>query len=178
MSDPSFPTPSQDVPPPPPPGPVPFSGAPRPVVAGGCGKPIWIGCGLVFLLLAIAGIFLVTRAKDMLAWSFELMTPAVLQNAGADVTDEDKARFRAAVEAATARVKDGAIDTLALQAVQAQLQKAARVGPGSFGRADFLALVEALESLGGVEKAPAPVLPAPAPADAPLRSPDPARQVA
>jgi hypothetical protein len=146
------------------------------VVAGGCGKPVWIGCGLVLLVLAIAGIALVTRAKDLLAWSFDLMTPAVLQNAGSDVTDDDKARFRAAVEAAKARLKNGTIDSVALQTVQAQLQKAARVGPGSFGRADFLALVEALESLGGVEKpAPGPV---PAPAEAPVRAPDPARLVA
>ncbi len=149
-------------PPPPPPATAPFTGTPTPVVKGGCGKPIWIGCGVVLLLLAIAGIFMITRAKDLLAWSFDLLTPAVLQNAGPDVTDEDRARLRSAVEAAKQRLKTGPIDAVALQAVQAQLQKASQLQKGGLDRARFLALVEALESLGGLRNEPAaPAAPEP-----------------
>lgn len=156
MSDPFSP------PPPPPPATAPFTGTPTPVVKGGCGKPIWIGCGVVLLLLAIAGIFMITRAKDLLAWSFDLLTPAVLQNAGPDVTDEDRARLRSAVEAAKRRLKTGPIDAVALQAVQAQLQKASQLQKGGLDRARFLALVEALESLGGLRSEPAaPAAPEP-----------------
>jgi hypothetical protein len=166
MSEPTF----QQPPPPPPPAPAaaPFSGTPRPVLGGsGCGKPLWIGCGVAFLLLAIAGIFLVTRAKDLLAWSFDLVGPAVLQNAAPEVTEEDKQRFGAAIAAAKRQLQEGKIDPVALQAVQGSLQKASRAGTNKLSRTDFLTLVESLEKLGGVSNV-VPGAPAPEPSAAPV----------
>lgn len=148
---------------------APFTGMPTPV-AGGCGKPIWIGCGALLLVLAIGGIFMVTRAKDLLAWSFDLLTPAVLQNAAADVTDDDRARLKTAIEAAKQRLKTGPIDAVALQAVQGQLQKASQSGKGGLDRAQFLALVETLEALGGVSREPPASAP---PTSVPPESPPP-----
>lgn len=163
MSDPLPP----DLPPPPgappevPPAPQPFAEVPAEPRMGGCGKPALIGCGVVFLLLGIAGVFLVLNAKKLLVWSLTQAKPSVLANAGPDVTPADRARFEQAFEAAVARVREGKIDPIALQAVQGQLMKAVEK-PG-VPRATFLALTEAFEKLGGVAPpAEAPASPAPA----------------
>jgi hypothetical protein len=137
---------------PPTPAPVnqPFGPAPVRLPGGGCSKPALIGCGALFLLVGVGAILFLLNARDLLAWSLKSMTPAVLQNAAPEVTEEDKARFRSAAAAASAAIEKGTLDPTALQLLQSQLMKAARVGQGKLGRAEFLALTEAFEKVGGV----------------------------
>lgn len=144
---------------PPPFAPQPFGAAPNEPRVGGCGKPVFVGCGIVFLLLGIAGVALVFKAKELLAWSLEKARPAVVANLAADVTPADRERFETAFAAALARIRAGKIDPVALQLVQAQLMKAVeKPGPGSVSRETFVALTEAFEKLGVAEP---PVAPAP-----------------
>ncbi len=133
--------------------PQPFGAPPAEPRVGGCGKPALIGCGVVFLLLGIAGITMVLNAKSLLVWFLDQAKPTILANAGADVTAEDRARFERAYAAAIAQVRAGKIDPVGLQAVQGQLGKAVEK-PG-VPRATFVALTEAFEKLGGVPPADA-----------------------
>ena len=95
MSEPNLP-PTESLPPV---APQPFGPGPMEPRIGGCGKPVLIGCGVVFLLLGIAGIAVVLKAKDMLAWSLERAKPAVMANLGADVQPADRERFEPAFAA-------------------------------------------------------------------------------
>ena len=140
--------------------PQPFGAAPAEPRVGGCGKPALIGCGIVFLLLGVGGITLVLNAKSLLAWFLSQAKPTILANAGADVTADDRARFERAFEAALAKVRQGKIDPVGLQAVQGQLSKVLEK-PG-VSHETFLALTEAFEKLGGVV-APQAVPPGAAP---------------
>ena len=143
--------------------PQPFGAAPAEPRVGGCGKPALIGCGIVFLLLGVGGITLVLNAKSLLAWFLAQAKPTILANAGADVTAEDRARFERAFDASLARIREGKIDPVGLQAVQGQLSKAVEK-PG-VPRETFLALAEAFEKMGGVAT-PETVPPEAAPGDA------------
>lgn len=133
-----------------PPMPQPFGPAPTRLPGGGCSKPALIGCAALFLLLGITAIVFLLNARDLLSWSIHSMTPAVLQNAGPDVTDDDRQRFNRAAAAAGAAIEKGTIDPNALQLLQGQLMKAARIGGGKLSRDDFLALTAAFERVGGL----------------------------
>jgi hypothetical protein len=150
----------------------PFAAAPVEPRAGGCSKPALIGCGVVFLLLGVAGLVFVMKARDLLIWSLDRTRTGVLANLADDVPATDLERFDAAYAAATTRIRDGKIDSTALQGLQSQLMRAIENPREKVSREKFLALVEALEKVGGIEPpaAPgeAPVAPAePPPATAP-----------
>ena len=135
----------------------PFAAAPIEPRAGGCSKPALIGCGVVFLLLGVAGLVFVMKARDLLIWSLDRTRGGVLANLADEVTPEDRQRFDAAYAAATTRIRDGKIDSSALQGLQGQLMKAIENPREKVSRDKFLALTEALEKVGGVEPpAPAP----------------------
>lgn len=170
MSEPTF-SPTET---PAPTAPQPFGPGPAEPRVGGCGKPVLIGCGVIFLLLGVVGIGVVLKAKDLLAWSLERAKPAVVANLAADVQPADRERFENAFAAALVKIRAGQIDPQALQLVQAQLMKAVgQPGAGTISRATLLALTEAFEKLGGSappaapEPAPSPPPAAPAPAAQP-----------
>ncbi len=145
--------------------PQPFGSAPTEPRVGGCGKPVLIGCGVIFLLLGVVGIGVVLKARDLLAWSLERAKPAVVANLGADVQPADRERFENAFAGALAKIRAGQIDPQALQLVQAQLMKAVgQPGAGTISRATLIALTEAFEKLGGAQP---PAVPEPGPAPAP-----------
>lgn len=152
----------------------PFAAAPVEPRAGGCSKPALIGCGVVFLLLGIAGLVFVMKARDLLIWSLDRTRAGVLANLADDVPAADRERFDAAYAAATARIRDGKIDSSALQGLQGQLMRAIENPREKVSREKFLALTEALEKVGGIEPPPAPseapvtpVEPPPPPAEPP-----------
>jgi hypothetical protein len=158
MSEPSIPPTS-----PPASVPQPFGSAPTPVLGGGCGKPVLLGCGVLFLLLGIAGVALLFKAKDLLSWSLGNMGPAVVGNVAADVPPEEVRRFEAALAAARQRIEAGQIDPQSLQRVQSRLLAAMSGGKGQLDRRQLQDLTVALEGLGGVgDKAAPPAAPQPA----------------
>lgn len=145
--------------------PQPF-GAPVEPRVGGCGKPVLIGCGVIFLLIGVAGVGVVLKARDLLAWSLERAKPAVVANLANDVQPADRERFESAFAGALVKIRAGQIDPLALQGVQAQLMKAVgQPGGGKIPRATLVALTEAFEKLGGTPPATTPEpVPEPGPA--------------
>ena len=147
--------------------PQPFASAPIEPRAGGCGKPVFIGCGVVLVVLGILGVLFVVKAKDLLVWSLERAKTGITANLPADVTDADRERFEAAFAAAASNIKAGKMDPAALQRLQRRLMQAVQKPQGQLTREEFLALTSAFEQLGGiarpVEEPPA-AEPAPAPA--------------
>ena len=85
---------------------TPFADAPIEPRAGGCSKPALIGCGVVFLLLGIAGLVFVLKAKNLLVWSLEKVRAGNAANLPADATAADRERFNAAFVAAKARIEE------------------------------------------------------------------------
>jgi len=106
---------------------------------------------------------MVLNAKSLLAWFLAQAKPTVLTNAGPDVTPADRARFEHAFDASIARIREGRIDPIGLQELQARLPKA--VDKPGVSRETFLGLTEALEKLGGVSPPAEEQPPAVAPAE-------------
>ncbi|MEO8504304.1 MAG: hypothetical protein ABI609_10450 [Acidobacteriota bacterium] len=152
--------------------PQPFGTAPTEPRVGGCGKPVLIGCGVIFLLIGIAGVALVLNAKSLLAWSLEKAKPSVLAGLAPNVTPADRERFESAFSSALVKIRAGKIDPIALQQVQAQLMKAVgSPGSGSVSRETLNALSEAFEKIGGNSP---PAVPEAAPSPAPSETSPPA----
>jgi len=138
----------------------PFATGPVEPRTGGCSKPALIGCGVVFLLLGVAGLVFVMKARDLLVWSLDRTRTGVLANLADDVPAADRERFDAAYAAAIARIRDGKIDSSALQGLQGQLMRAIENPREKVSREKFLALTQALEKVGGIEP---PAVPGEAP---------------
>ncbi len=169
MSEPIQPQPVQE----------PFAPTPVQPRAGGCSKPVLIGCGVLFLLLGIGGLVFVMKARDLLIWSLDRTRAAVLGNLADDVSPADRERFDAAYAAAVTRIRDGKMDPVALQSLQTQLLATASNPREKVTHDKFLSLTEALEKMGGLESpAEAPEAPPaePPPAEAPDGSPPPPGQ--
>lgn len=142
------------VPPPPPPV-SPFD--PRPPQApaqgrSGCGKPLVIGCVVLFVLAAIAAIggfyFLARNANTVLEWSFRQMETGILAQLPADITPEERARLQQAFADVTAALKANRVDPTRLQQVQFKLIEIGRKGR-DVTRQDILDLTQALEEVAG-----------------------------
>jgi hypothetical protein len=151
---------------PPPGAPQPFASAPIEPRAGGCGKPVFIGCGVVLVVLGILGVLFVVKAKDLLVWSLERAKTGITANLPADVTDADRQRFEAAFAAAASNIRAGKMDPAALQRLQRRLMQAVQKPQGQLTREEFLALTSAFEQLGGIAR-PVEETPAAEPAPAP-----------
>jgi hypothetical protein len=162
-----------EIPPPPPvtpptPPPRPFSGEPRDLGSrGGCGRPLLLGCGVLIVLLGIAGIVFVAKAKDILAYAMGELQQQVTAALPPEVTTDERTRLARGFDAAMERIAAGKVEPPALYALQRQLMKAAEKAPaGTLTHDDVLDLLSALERVGGLlEAPPAGEEPAPAPAD-------------
>ena len=140
------------LPPTPPPGvPArPFSGDPRPV-PGGCSRPLLIGCGVITVLLGLAAIVFVAKAKDLLAWTMRELEESVLAALPAEVTEAEERRLERGFEAAVERIQRGEVEPPALFALQRQLSRAAELAQRkSLAHDDVLDLLSALERVGGL----------------------------
>lgn len=159
----------------PPRPPAPFGDQPVEPRSGGCSKPALIGCGVVFLLLGIAGLVFVLKAKNLLVWSLEKVEEGIAANLPPDATAADRERFSAAFVAAKARIEEGRIDPAALQSLQRELMQAVQQPRGQLTRQQLLELTAALERVGAiapaVEEGPATPVPEPVPESAPETPP-------
>lgn len=145
-----------EIPPPPPvvpPSPPnrPFSGQPRALPGGGCSRPLLIGCGVLIVLLGIAGILFVAKAKDILAYAMGELQKQVVAALPDDVTAQERARLDRGFDAAMRKIGEGQVESPALYALQRQLMKAAEKAPKQeLTRDDVLDLLSALERVGGL----------------------------
>jgi hypothetical protein len=112
---------------------------------------VLFGCGAVAVLVGIAAIVFVVKAKDLLAWTMEKLEQQVVAALPADVTAEERSRLGRGFEAAIAKIQAGEIEPPALTALQHQLQQAAEKAPRKeLTRDDVLDLLSALERVGGL----------------------------
>jgi len=149
MSDPTSPPPP---PPQQPPAPSrPFTGAPKPLAGGGCGRPLLVGCGVLVVLLGVAAIVFVAKAKDLLAWTMRELQDQVVTALPEDITAEERARLDRGFERSLERIYAGKVEPPALYALQRQLMNAAEKSQSkTLTRDDALDLLSALERVGGL----------------------------
>jgi len=132
-----------------PPG-LPFTGEPRPA-PGGCSRPLLVGCGVLTVLLGIAAIVFVAKAKDLLAWTMRELEESVVAALPSDLTAEERRRLDRGFEAAVERIQSGQVEPPALFALQRQLTHAAeRAQQKRLTRDDALDLLSALERVAGL----------------------------
>ncbi len=86
------------------PPPKPFSAEPA-ATPGGCGKPLLIGCGVLAILLGIAAVFFVVKAKSLLAYALDKLQAEVVSHLPEDVGDAERRRLEAAFDATLAKIK-------------------------------------------------------------------------
>jgi hypothetical protein len=78
-------------------------GVPQVVRDGpGCSKPMWIGCGVVLVLLVLGAgaVLLVTEMPAIARWLFRYYETAITPRLPADLSAAERARLHAAFEAA------------------------------------------------------------------------------
>jgi len=155
----------------PPVAPQPFASAPIEPRAGGCGKPVFVGCGVVLVVLGIAGVLFVVKAKDLLVWSLDKAKGGITAKLAPDVTAADRERFETAFAAAASNIKAGKMDPAALQRLQRRLMQAVDPQGGQVSREEFLALTGAFEELGGLAPTGVPEPAAPPPLAEPAPQP-------
>jgi len=124
---------------------------PQPAKASGCGRPALIGCGILVVLLGIAGIVLIAKAKDLLGWTMRQLQAQVVAQLPDDVTADERARLDRGFKAALEKIGAGEVQPPALAALQRQLMNAAEKSQAkTLTRDDVLDLLSALERVGGL----------------------------
>ncbi len=136
--------------PPPPPQAKPF--APEKLSGGGgCQKPLLVGCGLLSLLLGIAAVVFVVKAKDILAYAMNQLRAQVVSHLPEDAGDADRQRIEAGFDQALARIRNGELDPAAVQALQKHLTVAASAaGTRRLTREEVAGLIAALDKFNQV----------------------------
>lgn len=126
-----------------------------------------MGCGALAVLVGIAAIVFLLKAKDLLGWTMEKLEAPIVAALPDDVTAEERQRLARGFDAAVAKIRAGEIEPPSLTALQRQLQLAAEKAPRKeLTREDVLDLLSALERVGGLLPAaeepggPAPTVPA------------------
>jgi hypothetical protein len=119
---------------------------------GGCQRPFLIGCGLLALLLGIAAVVFVVKAKDVLAYAMNQLRESVVTHLPEETEEADRQRIEAGFDTAMVRIRSGEIDPAALQELQKALASAASVGTSRrLTRAEVDGLLAALDKFNGVK---------------------------
>ena len=133
-----------------------------------------VGCGILTLLLGIAAIALVVKAKDVLAYAMGQLRAQVVARLPLDLTDAERDHLENAFAETISRIREGKIDPVALQELQKRVVAAAQSGERRISRPDLEELVRALDAFNGAGAKPEePAAPA-----APEATPPPAGQSA
>jgi len=132
---------------------------------GGCQKPALVGCGVVALLLGIAAVVFVVKAKDVLAYAMNQLRAQVVAHLPEEAGDAERRQLEAGFDAALARIRAGTIDPASLQELQKKLTAvASAAGSRRMTRDELGGLIAALDRFNQVESEK-PASPPPAPAD-------------
>lgn len=146
--------------------------APR-TVGRGCGRAALLGCGVFLLLIGIAAVVVVLKAKDVMRWGLDKMQAQIEAEIDratpADLTSEDRARLKTAFDAAISKVTSGEADPTALSKLQGELQRVTGRAGRAWTRDEVMSLVVALEEIAGEkgETQPTPEVPATEPEPVP-----------
>lgn len=143
----------------------PFSPGEPGAGADGCGRPVWIGCALVILLLGVGAMVALWNAPKLFDWAMGKFEAEVTAALPEDVTADQRERLGAAFAATREAVADGSADALALQELQQRLTARIMSSGEKLTAGDVEELIEALEAVAGgavpVEETPVPESPGP-----------------
>ena len=174
MSDPQAPLP---------PLPEPFAPSPRPLRSPGCGRGALIGCGVLIALLGIGAVGLALNADRMLVWILHRLEAQVEAKMPADLTTEERARFKSAFADLYRTVDEDKVDPTAVQALQRELFALSTDVDRGLTREQVLRLTEAVERAAGHPPRPdreqprGVASPAPSPVESAPREPLPSSSV-
>jgi hypothetical protein len=113
---------------------------------GGCQKPLLVGCGLLSLLLGIAAVVFVVKAKDVLAYAMNQLRAEVVTHLPEDAGESERQRIEVGFDAALTRIRSGELDPAALQELQKRLTGAASAAASRrLTREELTALLAALD---------------------------------
>ena len=154
MSDPQAPLP---------PLPEPFAPAPRPLKSPGCGRGALIGCGVLVAIVGIGAVGLALNVNRMLVWILQRLEAQVETKLPADLTAEERTRFKSAFADLYRTVQEGKVDPIAVQSLQRELFALSSDVDRGLTREQVLRLTEAVEKAAG-RASPAGALPPPRPA--------------
>ncbi len=132
-----------------PPLPEPFAPAPRPLKSPGCGRGALIGCGVIILLLGIGAVGLALNVNRMLVWILQRLEAQVETKLPADLTAEERTRFKSAFADLYRTIQEGKVDPIAVQALQGELMAMATDVDRGLSREQVLRLTEAVEKAAG-----------------------------
>jgi hypothetical protein len=123
---------------------------------GGCQKPLLVGCGLLALLLGIAAVVFVVKAKDVLAYAMNQLRAEVEAHLPEDAPESERQRLESGFDVALARIRSGELEPAALQELQKKLTAAASASATRrLTREELTGLIAALEKFNDAGKAPA-----------------------
>jgi hypothetical protein len=143
MSDPQAPLP------PLPPLPEPFAPAPRPLKAPGCGRGPLVGCGVVIALVGIGAVAAALNFNRMLMWGLRRIEGQVEAKLPADLSAQERARFKAAFADFYRTIQEGKVDPSAVQSLQSELFALSTDIDRGLTREQVLRLTEAVERAAG-----------------------------
>jgi hypothetical protein len=133
---------------------------------GGCSKPLFVGCGILLLLLGIGAIVFVVRAPALFQWWLRIVEEKVTAVVPDDVTPEERAALHHAfADMGQAFAHGGQPDARYLQRFQTELMAVISKPKGQVTRQEILELTRVLELTAGkrVPPAPVPTIPGAAP---------------
>ena len=129
----------------------PFEAEPRNTGGTGCGRYVLIGCGGMIVLVAIALLIAVLRARDLVVWSLGALQAQVEAALPDDVSAVDRERLDLAFESALRAIEAGAVEPAAMRELQSALLRFAGTPPANLTREDILDLTRVLEKVGGLD---------------------------
>lgn len=130
--------------------PEPFAGQAERTSGGGCGKPAWIGCGALLILLGILAIVFVVKSKDLFRWSIQRVESNIMDKLPEGTTPAEKARLTAAFDGAIKAVTEGKANPADIEDLQAALVHAAQSSKSGLTHQDLEELTTALEKVAGI----------------------------
>ncbi len=130
--------------------PEPFAGQAVQGSGGGCGKPVWIGCGVLLVVIGILAIVFVVKSKDLFRWSIERVEANIMDKLPESTTAAEKARLTAAFSGAIKAVTDGKANPADIEDLQAALVHAAQSSKSGMTHQDLEDLTTALEKVAGI----------------------------
>jgi hypothetical protein len=126
-----------------------------------------VGCGLLSLLLGIAAVVFVVKAKDVLAYAMNQLRAEVVAHLPEDSSDADRQRVEDGFDVALARIRSGELDPATLQVLQQKLTAAASAArTRRLSVEELNGLLEALDRFNQEEATPGTETPAGAGSDA------------
>lgn len=140
--------------------PEPFAGQAAEAGGGGCGKPVWIGCGVLLVLIGVLVVVFMFKSKDLFRWSIERVESNIMDKLPESTTPAEKARLTAAFSGAINAVTEGKANPADIEELQAALVRAAQSAKSGLSHQDLQDLTIALEKVAGIapptKNAPSP----------------------